>query len=361
MLNEYTDVRVLFNQSGQSSGRQPRALANSLLLYAKNIDTPENLQELIDVVTHKHASLQILPEQYIIVGTCLLRAIREVLGEEVATDEVIEAWKQAYFALADLFIEKEEDLYHQAEIAEGGWRGERLFTVSKIEKESDIITSFYLTPTDGKPVMKHEPGQYLGFRFIFLEGEQRRNYSISNSPNGEYYRITVKREHQGVVSNYLHNDLKEGDRLRVYPPFGVFTLQEPVRPIALISAGVGITPMVSLVETALRSDQPVYFIHAAQNHEVDPFYGWLHDLEKRHPQLTIFKAYEQDDQNKAHHEGRLSKELIGKLLPSTDMDVYYLGPTPFMVMVNKALAELGFPKEQCHYEFFGPAEDLHNH
>lgn len=358
MLSEYTDVRPLFNQAAQSTGRQPRALANSLLMYAKNIDTLENLGDLVRTIIHKHASLQILPEQYAIVGTCLLRAIKEVLGEEVATDEVISAWKHAYFSLANLLSEKEEELYEQAEMAEGGWRGERLFYVADKVQESDIITSFYLKPVDGKPILYHQPGQFLGLRFIFLEGEQRRNYSISCSPNNEYYRISVKREDKGVVSNYLHNQVQVGDRLRVFPPFGAFTLAANQRPIALISAGVGITPMVSMLEQALKSNEQVYFIHAAQNHEVDPFYDWLYEKAAKHSNLTIFKSYEDNSSGKAHHTGRLSKELLAEILPHTNMDVYYLGPTPFMAMLHHALAELGFPNEQCHYEFFGPAEAL---
>lgn len=358
MLSEYTDVRPLFNSAAQESGRQPRALANSLLMYAKHIDALEELGELVETVIHKHASLHIQPEQYAIVGTCLLRAIKEVLGSEIATDEVIEAWKNAYFSLADILAKKEEDLYQSTEVSDGGWRGERLFYIAEKIEESDIITSFYLKPVDGKPVLPHQPGQYLGFRFIFLEGEQRRNYSISNAPNNEYYRISVKREENGVVSNYLHNQAKAGDRIRVFPPFGTFTLKSNLRPVALISAGVGITPMVSMLEQALTTDQPVYFIHAAQNHDVDPFYDWLYEKAEQHPNLTIFKCYEDNQSGKAHHEGLLNKELLADLLPNTNMDVYYLGPTPFMAMLNKALNELGFNKDQCHYEFFGPAEAL---
>lgn len=358
MLSEYTDVRPLFNQAGQDSGRQPRALANSLLMYAKNIDALENLGDLVNTVIHKHASLDIQPEHYTVVGTCLLRAIKEVLGSEIATDEVIEAWKNAYFSLADILMKKEEDLYQGSEAADGGWRGERLFYIADKVEESHIITSFYLKPVDGKPVIPHQAGQFLGFRFIFLEGEQRRNYSISNAPSNEYYRISVKRENRGVVSNYLHNQAKIGDRIRVFPPFGSFTLKSELRPMAFISAGVGITPMVSMLEQALQTNQKVYFIHAAQNHEVDPFYDWLYERADQHPNLTIFKCYEDNQSGKAHHEGMLNKELLADLLPNTDMDVYYLGPTPFMAMINKALSELGFSKDQCHYEFFGPAEAL---
>ncbi|NLJ52025.1 MAG: NO-inducible flavohemoprotein [Alcaligenaceae bacterium] len=358
MLEEYTDVRPLFNRASQSSGDQPRALARSLLMYAKNIDALENLGDMVKTIIHKHASLQILPEHYAIVGTCLLRAIREVLGEEVATDEVISAWEKAYFNLAGLLTEQEEGLYLQAEQAEGGWRGERLFYIDKKVQESDVITSFYLKPIDGKPIIQHQPGQFLGFRFILLEGEQRRNYSISSAPNSEYYRISVKREDQGVVSNYLHNTLKEGDRLRVFPPFGVFTLKDSERPVALISAGVGITPMVPMLEQALAANREIYFIHAAQNHEVDPFYHWLYEKAEQHPNLTVFKCYEDNQSGKADQAGRLDKDLLAKILPNTNMDVYYLGPTPFMEMIKQALTELGFDQEHCHYEFFGPSEVL---
>ncbi|AKX57681.1 NO-inducible flavohemoprotein [Thiopseudomonas alkaliphila] len=358
MLAEYTDVRPLFNQAGQDSGRQPRALAKSLLMYAKHIDNLGQLNDLVSTIIHKHVSLDIQPEHYAIVGTCLLRAIKEVLGEEIATEEVIEAWKIAYFALADILIKKEDGLYKSNEEAEGGWRGERLFYIADKVKESEIITSFYLKPVDGKPVLPHQAGQFLGFRFIFLEGEQRRNYSISSSPNNEYYRISVKREKEGVVSNYLHDQASIGDRIRVFPPSGNFILKENVRPIAFISAGVGITPMVSMLEQALSHNQPVWFIHAAQNHEVDPFYDWLYNQADRYPTLNIFKCYEDNQSGKADHEGFLNKELLKTLLPDTEIDVYYLGPTPFMAMLNKALAELGFYKDQCHYEFFGPAEAL---
>lgn len=359
MLTEYDEVRPFFNPAAQDNGRQPRALANSLLMYAKNIDALENLNELIATVIHKHASLQITPEQYPIVGSCLLRAIREVLGEEIATDEVISAWEHAYTALANILIQKEEDLYQKAEEAEGGWRGERLFVVANKVKESDVITSFYLKPVDGKPIIKHKPGQFLGLRCTFLENEQRRNYSISEKANGEYYRISVKREDGGVVSNYLHDHINIGDEIPVFPPFGSFVLQEGIRPIAFISGGIGITPMITMLEEALAADRKVTFIHAAQNHDVDPFYDWLYEQVEKHDHLTVFKCYDDNLSNKADHEGRLNTELLDKLLPVRDIDVYYLGPTPFMAAVKRSLVELNIPEEQSYYEFFGPAEALH--
>ncbi|GGE56114.1 hemoglobin-like flavoprotein [Paenalcaligenes hominis] len=138
MLSEYPEVRPLFNQAAQASGRQPRALANSLLMYAKHIDELDQLKELISIVTHKHASLQIQPDQYAIVGACLIRAIQEVLGPDLATDEVITAWERAYVSLANLLSQTEENLYQRTEQAQGGWRGERLFMLQTRYKKAAL-------------------------------------------------------------------------------------------------------------------------------------------------------------------------------------------------------------------------------
>ncbi|MFD1259513.1 NO-inducible flavohemoprotein [Entomomonas asaccharolytica] len=359
MLNEYTDVRPLFNKTNQLTGDQPRALAHSILMYAKHIDNLQQLGDLVAIITNKHAALQVLPEQYAIVGSCILRAIGEVLGAEVATYEVIEAWRVAYGQLADVLIKVEEELYQQQEDVTGGWRGERLFRVAKKVPESSEIVSFYLEPKDGKAIIAHKAGQYLGLRFVLLEGEQRRNYSISEAANGKYYRISVKREPQGVISNHLHDNVKEGDIIRVYPPFGEFTLQDSDKPLLLISGGVGITPILSMLQTALTSQRPIYFIHAARNAEVDGFRNWIKQQQKTHSNLHCFYCYEQDPHQLADAEGMIDHTLLAKWLPADkDCDAYLLGPKPFMATIKKALKELGVPETQTHFEFFGPASEL---
>lgn len=361
MLNEYTDVRPLFNKTNQITGDQPRALANSVLMYAKHIDDLGTLKELISRVTNKHASLQVLPEHYVIVGTCLLRAIREVLGSEIATDEVIAAWHAAYNQLADILIDTEENLYQSKEDAEGGWRGERLFKVIKKVPESTEITSFYLAPKNGKPIIKHEAGQYLGLRFILLEGEQRRNYSISNAANGEYYQISVKREENGVISNHLHNNVHVGDIIRVFPPFGDFIIQNSHKPLVFISGGVGATPLLAMLQKTIEDNnqRPIYFIHAARNAEVDGFNHWLKTQQKQHHNLQCYFCYDEDPQHIADKEGRINKELLNKWLPKDrDIDVYFLGPKSFMITIKELLKEIGVPEKQTHFEFFGPASEL---
>ena len=242
LLEDYPEVRPLFNQASQANGDQPRALANGVLMYAKNIDRLEALGGLAAQIVNKHVALQVLPEHYPIVGTCLLRAIREVLGAEIATDAVIEAWAAAYDQLAKILIGAEGAAYEEKANAPGGWRGARNFKVTRKEVESGEITSFYLAPVDGQGVLDFEPGQYITLRLEVGGHEVRRSYSLSAAPNGRSYRISVKREPGGVVSNHLHDEVLEGSVVEVFPPSGAFTLSQSERPLVLISGGVGITP-----------------------------------------------------------------------------------------------------------------------
>lgn len=360
MLSEYPQVRPLFNQAHQASGDQPRALANGVLMYARHIDRLQALGPLVSQVVQKHVSLQILPEHYPIVGSCLLRAIREVLGAEIATDEVIEAWRLAYGQLADLLIGAEEEIYAATERTDGGWRGGRAFRVASKVNESEEITSFYLQPADGGSILDFIPGQYIGIR-LFIEGEEvRRNYSLSAGPNGREYRISVKREPGGRVSNYLHDRVAEGDEVELFIPAGEFTLNQSKKPLVLISAGVGITPLMTMLEAAVHSGRPIRFIHCARHAGVQAFTDRVEELVAANPQVQRFYCLEeQRPDDGAHAHGRLSLERLKAWLPAErDVDAYFLGPKPFMSAVRRNLRELGVPDAQARYEFFGPASSL---
>ena len=358
MLGEYPQVRPLFNQAHQASGAQPRALANSVLMYAKNIDRLEGLGNLPAQIINKHVSLQVLPEHYPIVGACLLRAIREVLGAEIATDEVLAAWGAAYQQLADILIGAEEQAYRANETQPGGWRGARSFRVARKVSESSEITSFYLTPVDGQPVVAHQPGQYIGLRLDIDGQEQRRNYSLSAGANGRDLRISVKREADGLVSRHLHDSIGEGDALDVFPPAGAFTLQPGDKPLVLISGGVGITPTLAMLGEALKENRPIHFIHCARSKAAHAFRDAVDALAAKHPQLRRFYCYEQADEG-ADDVGLLNQERLAKWLPATrDLDAYFLGPQPFMAVVKRSLKALGVPETQARYEFFGPAAAL---
>ncbi|MEW9679872.1 NO-inducible flavohemoprotein [Pseudomonas sp. TE50-2] len=360
MLSEYPEVRPLFNQAHQASGDQPRALANGVLMYARHIDQLEQLGGLVGQIINKHVALQILPEHYPIVGSCLLRAIEEVLGKEIATAEVIAAWAAAYGQLADILIGAEENLYKEKEEAAGGWRGTREFRLVRREQESREIVSFYFAPVDGKPVLKAEPGQYIGLKLEIDGQEQRRNYSLSALCDGEQYRISVKREAGGKASNYLHDGLMVGDTLQLFPPSGDFTLVASDKPLVLISGGVGITPTLAMLEAALATERPVHFIHCARNGAVHAFRDWIDGLAARHPQLKRFYCYaEEDGSQAADAVGLLDQDLLAEWLPrERDIDAYFLGPKGFMAAIKRQLKGLGVPEGQSRYEFFGPAAAL---
>lgn len=348
-------------QAHQQSGDQPRALANAVLMYARHIDQLEQLGGLVSQIVNKHVALNILPEHYPIVGACLLRAIREVLGAEIATDAVIEAWGAAYQQLADLLIGLEENVYVEKETAAGGWRGTRPFVVARKVKESDEITSFYLRPADGGELLEFHPGQYIGLKLIVDGEEIRRNYSLSAAANGREYRISVKREPNGKASNYLHDSVNEGATLNLLTPSGDFTLEHNDKPLVLISGGVGITPTLAMLNAALQTSRPIHFIHATRHGGVHAFRDHIDELAARHPQLKRFYVYEKPRQHDdAHHaEGYIDEARLIEWLPATrDVDVYFLGPKSFMQAVKRHLKTIGVPEKQSRYEFFGPASAL---
>jgi nitric oxide dioxygenase len=173
------------------------------------------LASRIERITQKHVALNILPEHYHFVATALLGAIKDVLGD-AATEEVLEAWGEAYWFLADLLMAREANIYARLAAAPGGWSGWRDFAMETTKLESEVIRSFILVPTDGRAVMRHRPGQCLTFALDVLgAGHLKRNYSISSAPNGRSYRINVKREARpgvppGLASNWLHDHAGPG-------------------------------------------------------------------------------------------------------------------------------------------------------
>jgi nitric oxide dioxygenase len=365
LFRDFPQVQPLFNQANQQDGNQQRALANAVLMYARNIERLEQLGPLVSTIINKHVSLQIQREHYPMVGASLLKAIREVLGAEIATDAVIEAWGAAYGQLADILAGAEENIYVENAQAQGGWRGARDFKVIVKTEESDEITSFVLAPSDDGKVVAHKPGQYIGVLVNVdssVEGsEARRQYSLSAASNGATYRISVKREPGGKVSNFLHDHVGVGDGIQLFPPSGDFVLADSSKPLVLISGGVGITPTLAMLTAALGTGRPIHFIHAARHAKAHAFRDHIDALAEAHPQLQRFYCYEtaHDDSPQPHATGYLNSQQLKAWLPeSRDVDAYFLGPTPFMKAIKSHLQELGVPAAQTYYEFFGPAEAL---
>ena len=359
MFREYPEVKRFFNQSNQAGSAQPKALANALVAYAGNIENLAVLEAAVNRIVNKHVSLNIQPEQYAIVGECLLKSIKAVLGD-AATDAVIEAWGLAYWQLADLLIAAEEAAYTANAEKEGGWRDEREFKVTTKVAESENITSFYLTPTDGKPVSSFTPGQFIGL-VLNIDGEEtRRQYSLSDSPNSEYLRISVKREESGAVSNYLHKRVQAGDTLRVLAPAGDFILKDNNKPVVLVTGGVGITPAISMLNSLKDTDRPIHFIHAAMNTKVHAFRDHVTCLATENDNIKPYFVYsDATAECKPDATGFINLAMLEeKIGDDRDVEFYFLGPKPFMQAMNSFAPKLGIPAENVHFEFFGPAEDL---
>lgn len=365
MFDRHPEVKAFFNEAHQGSGAQARALAGAVLAYASHIDRLDEIAGALPRIVQKHAALGIQPEHYPIVGACLLQAIQEVLGD-AATDEIIEAWGQAYQSLADLLISAEEQVYADNAARLGGWRGERRFRVARREPESELITSFYLEPVDGGALPAFTPGQYLTL-VLEIDGQPvRRNYSLSDAPGKPWLRISVKREAAGLVSNWLHDRADVGIELPVLPPCGDFVLQAPgpgsdaARPLVLVTGGVGITPAMSMLESAAPTGRPIRFVHAARHGGVHAFRSRVDALAQAHANVKVLYVYDQPRHGDAPHAtGTVTADLLADQLPADrDVDLYFLGPKPFMQSVYASGLALGIAPERLRYEFFGPLESL---
>ncbi|TVY10749.1 NO-inducible flavohemoprotein [Paenibacillus cremeus] len=365
----------LFNHANQKQGKQPTALANAVYAAALYIDKLETIIPVVKQIAHKHRSLGVKPEQYPIVGQTLLAAIKDVLGD-AATDEILQAWAEAYGVIAQVFIDVEAEMYQQSEQQSGGWADFRAFRVQRKVVESDVITSFYLVPQDGGALAAFEPGQYVSVK-LQIPGEAHthiRQYSLSDAPGKPYYRISVKREEaiqvkgkpEGKVSMYLHTQVKEGDVLWLSAPAGDFTLdQKDTRPAVFISGGVGLTPLVSMMTTLAASapDRPITFIHAAQNGSVHALRQEIEELAGRSPQIKVYWCYEKPTTMERENivydkEGYIDLPWLQRVLSSPEAVFYFCGPVPFMRTINRLLKELGVADADRRYEFFGPSGDL---
>ncbi|EJN05975.1 NO-inducible flavohemoprotein [Phyllobacterium sp. YR531] len=360
-------IRALFNQANQKSGSQVQALAGAILGYAQNIDNLEALVPVVERIAQKHIGYNILPEHYPYVATALIGAIAEVLGD-AATEEILSAWGEAYWFLADILKGREKVIREEIAHTDGGWSGWRPFVVSEKIRESEVITSLILRPVDGQAVLRHRPGQYLTFRFDAPDQvDLKRNYSISCAPNGEYYRISVKREPNGQGgSRFLHDYAEIGTVLETTPPSGDFFLSDaPKRPIILLSGGVGLTPMVSMMETIAdhHSELEIHYVHGTMNSTTHAMNDHVHALARQHGRISVTTFYsdpcEGDVLGKTHDfTGFVTIPWLKENTPFDQADFYLCGPKPFLEVFVGGLSRAGIAPDRIHYEFFGPTATL---
>ncbi|KAK1574041.1 globin [Colletotrichum navitas] len=389
MIDTHPELKNIFSLRNQASGEQPRALAQSVLAYATYIDDLPKLKAAVERIAHKHASLYVRPEQYDIVGTHLIKAIGEVLGDAL-TPEIAEAWTAAYAQLAQVFVGRESEMYREAD----PWTDWRKFSIIRRINESDSVTSFYLAPSDGKlPLPKYLPGQYISVRVPVpqLGGiTQPRQYSLSDAVSrGDYYRISVKREatvvnapqddtNKGLVpslvSNLLHDSYQAGDEVEVSHPQGDFFLDTAQAdkadvPLVLLSAGVGATPLMSILNTVLGPEsktpnRPVKWVHAARNSGSLVFAKHIRNLTRErenvsaHIFLNEVKPGDQKGQEYDFEQHldltRLPQEDLG--LADNRTEYYVCGPRDWMLKVRLVLEGMGIERGRVKLELFATGD-----
>ncbi|WP_445945389.1 NO-inducible flavohemoprotein [Shewanella sp.] len=371
MFNQHPELQHIFNMSHQHSGRQQVALFEALAAYAKNIDNLAALTTAVERIANKHTTFNIQADHYAIVGTHLIETLRE-LAPEAFTADVEAAWAAAYQFLAQIFIGREAEIYQQNGARQGGWSGGREFKLIIKSIESELISSFVFEPIDGAKVLDFKPGQYIGIEVqpLGADYKEMRQYSLSASPNGRTYRISVKRETSkldftaetgvaaeskpGVVSHFLHNDLKLGDTVTLYAPAGDFFLVDKQTPVTLISAGVGQTPMLSMLNTLSEQayGHPVQFLHACENARQHAFSTWVTELTQRHSWEQ--KVWYNDELSDTAAHGLM--DLTSVNLPVDTGNFYLCGPLGFMQFIKQQLLGLNVSANRIHYEVFGPHE-----
>lgn len=352
MLSHNPELMQVFNQGHQRVGAQQQALAGAVLAYAENI---ENLGVLLNAVKHianKHVSVGIRAEHYPIVGKHLLASIREVLGE-AATPELIDAWAAAYGQLANVLIDAEKALYDKHANEEGGWSGWRFFKVEEKKPETDEVTSFTLVPVDHGKMPKVKAGQYVSVR-VYVKKEnliQPRQYTVTDATKHSL-RISIKKivaegnSPAGMVSNALHQDINQGDLVEVSFPTGEFNVPEGNNPLCLISAGIGITPMLAMLKEAVAHNpqRQVTFVHICKEEKNYPLFDEVEALSKSGPVELVTCV--------TSKSGRPDEAFFTSLVkPNTEYLV--CGPVDFMKDATQALEKANVAKEHIFTEKFG--------
>jgi ferredoxin-NADP reductase/MOSC domain-containing protein YiiM len=247
------------------------------------------------------------------------------------------------------------------------WPGFRQMRVAHIKKESDSVASFVLAPIDGQPIPVFPAGQFVVVRMLIDPDKPPilRSYSLSDLPVAGHFRITVKNESNGVGSSFLCNRVREGDELDVSAPRGSFILHPGEKPVVLLSAGVGATPVMSMLHAlaAEKSEREIWWIYGARNRADHPFAEEARTLLK---QLSRGRSYIVYSRPAATDRlgfdfdvsGHIDAALVEKIGVSSDSEFYLCGPSSFLENMRDGLRNWGVPAANVHTEIFGALETI---
>ncbi len=338
-------IRNLFNRGNQAQGAQQRALAASIATFATHLVNPDlpHPAELLSRIGHKHASLGVTADQYPIVHEHLFAAIVEVLGADTVTAEVAEAWDRVYWIMAQTLIDLERALYAEAGVADGD-----VYRRARVTGRVDDPSGAVLVTVSGVDT-DFSAGQYVSVGVTLPDGaRQLRQYSLVNKAGDGELTFAVKPA--GEVSEWIRDNLRVGDQIDITVPFGDLPTPAPGVPLVLISAGIGITPMLSILET-LDGDARVQVLHADRSADAHPLRERQRELLAKLPNATLDLWYE--DGGEEAHKGFLS--LDGIDLPE-GAEVYLCGADGFVRAVRDQLLARGVTRVHC--ELFSPNDWL---
>lgn len=358
--------RDLFNRGNQAQGDQQRALAGAIAAYASLLvdDEARGVDAVLARVANKHASLGITEDQYPIVYRYLFEAISEVLGED-ASPEILHAWSEVYWDMAHSLIDLEDRLYAGSQVAPGEvWRD--LVVRERVQQSPDTV-AYGLAHPDGMALPTAAPGQYVSVQVTLADGaRQIRQYSLTRAPRQQQWGITVKAVPAatvdgvdvpvGQVSNFLHQNVFEGDHLRCSLPYGDLVLEDRPDPLLLVSAGIGCTPIIGMLHYLARTgpERDITVLHADQSPARHAHRRELSDLVDQIPSAHLIHWYE--DLGLRSTTGTVRHGLINLDDIHIDPSVraYLCGPPAFMDVVRQHLLDHQVPAAHINYEVFGP-------
>jgi ferredoxin-NADP reductase/MOSC domain-containing protein YiiM len=255
--------------------------------------------------------------------------------------------------------------------------GFRALTVTAMDEESADVLSLTMQSRDGGPLPMALPGQYVVVRLPLAAGGAAasaeasapkpifRSYSLSGPLSSERYRISVKIEPHGAAGNYLREHVRVGDALDVSAPRGSFILQSGERPVVLLSAGIGATPVLAMLQAlaAARSTRPVLWLHGARDRRHHPFAAEVRRLMLALPNGRSYVCYSKPGAHDTMTEdfdaiGHLSRSVFDEVGVPPEADVYICGPTRFMADMKEALATVGVAPQRTHVEIFNGSESM---
>lgn len=354
LLSNHPELTSVFNLTNQKTGIQPTALTSSIATFAMNYKNIDSIRSMIEMIANKHCSVGVKPEQYAVVGTTLIAAIDAVLGDAV-TDQIRNAWAEFYWEFANILIKEENDLYS---VKYSEFKNFKI--INKVD-ESKNTFSLYLEPLDGV-VNNLLPGQYISIKVNLGANEQIRQYSVSDFVDNKYIRITIKREdnyddNTVAVSEFIYKNLHINNICQISAPFGTFTLNDDNNNITFISAGIGITPLICMLENMNRNNdkRKIQFVYLTENSDYHIFKQQLNDIKLPNFSKHIYYSNPNDNNVLGNdYESTLFNEQEIQKLVSSNTTYYLCGSNNLINSVTKVLIKNGVSESNIRHEIFIP-------